>query len=128
MAPQLLPYRIAMSEGEMRGALSGRRLNTIIVGSASETEAELANLTAAFDEQPYVWPDVPPLVPGAKQTLIIRNLVDRSENELRLLAALLDRGAAEIQVISTAPRSVWLAVANGRFPADLYYRLNVVVI
>jgi hypothetical protein len=116
-----------MSSGR-RGELSGRRFNTLIVGARPDIERALADLGSDFHEREYRWPDRPEPTADAPSTLVVREVGALAAPELDALNELIARAGRHVHVVSTSSGPLWQAVEVGRFPADLYYRLNCVLI
>jgi hypothetical protein len=114
--------------GRTREPLSGRRFNVLIVGASTDIEAALAEMRSSVSAIEFVWPDMPPPTPGAKATLLVRDVGELQSPDLDVLNRLIESAGHDLQVVSTSSRPLWHAVEAGEFPAGLYYRLNVIVV
>jgi hypothetical protein len=111
-----------------RQALSARRFNTLIVGPPRDIELILTGRRSGFYEREYVWPDLPELTPDLRITLLVREVGALPDAELEVLNDLIERASRGLHVMSTSSSRLWEAVEAGRFPAELYYRLNWILI
>jgi sigma-54-interacting transcriptional regulator len=105
-------------------------VNGLLVGADQLTAAAMAGIEKSV-QQPVVWwapdqaADVPELAAG---TLVIRD-VDRldvlqQERLLRWIGV----HCPGVQVLALARASLFAQVAEGRFSAALYYRMNTVLV
>jgi hypothetical protein len=102
------------------------RLNVLIQGTSTFIAETLAVMGA--DLPPFLsWPDVPDSLERSGSTVVIHEVAVLSGEALAALADLL-RAQPRVQVLATSSISLYELVAGGRFPADLYYRLNVVTL
>ena len=92
--------------------------NVLIEGPKTATEAALRRV---------LWHSVEPVVEGDRHPtmLVIRDVAKLPANEQQRLLGWIENGERS-QILSTSDQSLYPLVAQGRFSADLYYRLNVV--
>ena len=105
------------------------RPNILIEGQESDVEKTLVALTGDFRSGTCEWnslvraPDTSPIA-----TIIVREVTRLDTTELLKLMAWLNATSPRVQVIATSTTPVFQAVQQGRFPADVYYRLNTVML
>jgi hypothetical protein len=105
------------------------RANILIEAQESDVEKTLVALTGDFRCGTCEWnslehvPDASPVA-----TIIVRDVTHLTTLELQRLMAWLNTTSPRVQLIATSTTPVFLAVQQGRFPADVYYRLNTVVL
>ncbi len=117
-----------MSRGERR-TLVTLRPNIMIEGQESDVERTLVALTADFRPGTCEWSAIasrPAETPLA--TIIVREVTRLPLADLQRLNKWLDATNPRVQLIVTSSTPVFRAVQQGRFPADLYYRLNTVML
>jgi hypothetical protein len=109
-----------------RRAVKRYRLNVLIQGTCTFIAETLAVIGTDFPGL-RSWPDVPvsPETPGS--TVVIHEVALLSGEELAAVADLLCT-QPRVHVLATSSICLYELVADGRFPADLYYRLNVVML
>jgi len=61
-------------------------------------------------------------------TLLVRQIDCLTTKQQRSLDALLSRAAGDVDVVAVASRQLFPLVTQGKFPRDLYYRLNTVLL
>src|SRR5262245_46262546 len=117
-----------MSRSERR-TLVALRPNIMIEGQESDVEKTLVALTADFRPGTCEWSAIASRhaeTPVA--TIIVRDVTRLPLADLRRLSEWLDETNPRVQLIVTSSTPVFQAVQQGRFPADLYYRLNTVML
>jgi hypothetical protein len=105
-----------------------RHVNVLMIGSPPEIEAMLATVTPYGYPCRYSWPEVPPSPCDVPCTVVVRELTALSAAERQTLQELLDHTAAPLQILSTSSSAIVRDVETGKFPASLYYRLNVLLL
>ena len=73
-------------------------------------------------------PDRPAVRSTVFATILVRDINALSRPALDALAELIAANHRRVQVIATSSVELYELVQCGRFPADLYYRLNVVTL
>ena len=110
-------------------AITRARANLLLVGSESATRSALATI------KPYLvrphWrcdarTGVP--LPLREGTLILRKVSALSREQQSLFFRGLDEVGERFQVVSVTDTPLFPLIEQGTFLADLYYRLNVVLI
>ena len=105
-------------------------VNGLLVGSPDLTAAAVAEMEKGL-RQPLVWwspdsgIDIPDLAIG---TLVIRDVEDLDARQQEQLSRWIARHAPGVQVLALAREPLFESVADGRFSAALYYRMNTVVV
>lgn len=100
----------------------------MIVGPPRDIELVLTGLRSGFYARECVWPNLPELRPGLKATLVVREVGALANAELDVLNDLIETARHDLHVMSTSSSRLWEAVEAGKFPADLYYRLNWILV
>ena len=105
------------------------QFNLLVEGTSPATE-RLVTLLAPHLRGPVVRraAQQPFDLPTACGSLLLTDVSKLSDRGQAALLAWLDGRAQRTQVISTTARRLFPLVARGRFAADLYYRLNTVVL
>ena len=107
-------------------AIVALRPNILIEGAECDAERFIGAVTSASQSVAYDWDSLPTEAQTAA-TVIVRRVDLMSVDEQRQLLRTLDpEGARPRQVIATSARPLYPLVEAGRFPADLYYRLNTI--
>ena len=105
-------------------------VNGLLVGSPDLTAAAVAEMEQSL-RQPLVWwspdqgVDLPDLTAG---TLVIRDVDDLDARQQEQLTRWIALHALRVQVLALAREPLFERVADGRFSAALYYRMNTVVV
>ena len=105
-------------------------VNGLLVGSPDLTAAAVAEMEQNL-RQPLVWwspdqgIDLPDLTVG---TLVIRDVDDLNVRQQEQLSRWIALHAPSVQVLALAREPLFESVADGRFSAALYYRINTVVV
>jgi hypothetical protein len=105
-------------------------VNALLVGGLHLTAAAVARIESRF-QQPVVWwaPDqtmeVPELTAG---TLVVRDVDRLNAQQQARVAHWISAHSSRVQVIALAREPLFEQVADGRFSAALYYRVNTVVV
>lgn len=103
------------------------RPNVLIEGQESDVEKTLVALTGDFRADTCEWSAFDDAtMPVAR--IIVREVTQLTILERQRLARWLNTAHPRVQLIATSSTPVFHAVEEGRFPADLYYRLNTVVL
>ena len=105
-----------------------RRPNILLEGPEYAIEQTLVALIRELPIPVYVWNDVPARpAPNEETTIIAREVTRLSESERDAIATWLEKNnASGVQMISTSSVPLFPLVQQNLFPAELYYRLNVV--
>jgi transcriptional regulator of aromatic amino acid metabolism len=111
---------------EWRGLLR-HHPNMLLEGNQSDVEATLVALEGDFYPHVMRWGEGAGLPdPGGHATIIVREIATLSpvgrDGFLRWLASV----SRPIQVVTTSSIALFPLVERNEFPADLYYRVNVV--
>ena len=107
--------------------ISRLRPNILIEGQESDVEKTLVALTGDFRAGTCEWSSLE-TTKAPVATIIVRDVTRLTITEQRRLARWLNMTNPRVQLIATSSTPVFHAVQQGRFPADLYYRLNTVVL
>jgi hypothetical protein len=105
-------------------------VNGLLIGSPDLTAAAVAEMEKDL-QQPLVWwspdqgIDLPDLTGG---TLVIRDVDDLDARQQEQLSRWIVLHAPGVQVLALAREPLFESVADGRFSAALYYRMNTVVV
>lgn len=104
------------------------RPNILIEGEESDVATTLVALTGDFRAGTCEWSSFEPRAAAPVATIVVRDVTRLSAVDLLRLTTLLNTTTPRVQVIVTSSTPVFRAVQQGRFPADLYYRLNTVML
>jgi hypothetical protein len=120
---------IALLNANDLEVLSRHACSALLEGPATATEAVLRLLHVHLAE-PVVSHQVgaPLVLPSETRTLILRDPCALTDDAQRRLLAWLRDADAPRRIISTSVRPLFPLVADGRFDAALYYRLNVLLL
>ena len=105
-------------------------VNGLVVGPLPLTLAAVAAIDNTL-QQPVVWwtpdevRDVPEFTSG---TLIVRDVSRLDSLQQERLACWIGAHSPQLQVLALSRAPLFDDVANGRFSAALYYRINTVVV
>jgi hypothetical protein len=105
-------------------------VNGLLIGSPDLTAAAVAEMEKGL-RQPLMWwspdqgIDIPDLTTG---TLVIRDVDDLDARQQEQLSRWIALHAPGVQVLALAREPLFESVADGRFSAALYYRMNTVVV
>lgn len=107
-------------------AIVAMRPSVLVEGPESSAEKLIRAVTTTLQGAAYDW-DCLPADPGLGAIVIVRriDLLSTDEHQ-RLLDFLSANTQTRAQVITTTTRPLYPLVESGRFPADLYYRLNTI--
>jgi hypothetical protein len=122
-------YRFDTISRSERRTLVTLRPNIMIEGQESDVERTLVALTGDFRPGTCEWSSIvnrDAETPVA--TIIVRDVTRLPLGDLHRLNEWLDATNPRVQLIVTSSTPVFHAVQQGRFPADLYYRLNTVML
>jgi hypothetical protein len=109
-----------------RSAIATSRVNVLVQGSRPFISRTLATLRRDLPRREFIWPDRP-MADTARPTVLVGEVGQLSAHALDALAHLIADNP-QLQVIVTSSVVVYELVERGQFPADLYYRLNVVML
>ena len=105
-------------------------VNGLLVGPIHLTAAAVAGIDESV-RQPVVWwaPDQARDVPDVTRgTLVIRDVDRLDERQQERLSRWMGAHGHQLQVLSLARAPLFAQVVDGRFSADLYYRMNAVLV
>jgi hypothetical protein len=111
-----------------RSAIAAHRVNVLIQGTSPFITATLAVLRKDLHHGEFTWPDRPTAGNTSSATVLVQEIEELSPNALDALAQLIAETTSRVQVIATSSVVLYELVERGQFPADLYYRLNIVVL
>jgi hypothetical protein len=107
-------------------------VNVLLEGPPSSIEASLAALKPHLREPVCEFrPASGACVPQPREgTLILLDVVRLDTAQLTALLRWFDEcgGLVPVRIVSTSSEPLFSLVASGAFPADLYYRFNVILI
>jgi sigma-54-interacting transcriptional regulator len=109
-----------------RRAIRTHRVNVLIQGTRWFVDVTLAALRQDIDLPEIVWPNMPANGDMKPATVIVENVGTLPPSALHSLADLIARSHTRVQVIATSSIALHKFVERGDFPAELYYRLNVI--
>jgi len=106
------------------------RSNVLVIGSVADTEAAVSAIVAALEKPVYFWaPDVPLPARADGHAIGIRDIGTLSPAlQLAWLAWLTAQRRRRPHIIATSSIPVFPLVTQGMFLADLYYRLNTILL
>jgi hypothetical protein len=107
-------------------AIVALRPNILIEGTECDTERFIGAVTSASKNVAYDWDGLPPETRTAATVIVRRVDLMGLEEQRQLLQTLDSEGARPRQILATSARPLYPLVEAGRFPADLYYRLNTI--
>ena len=110
-----------------RWAIATHRVNVFIQGTSPFLTDTLAVLRRNLHHREFIWPDRPIAEHTRAATLLIQEIGELSPHALDSLARLIADNP-RVQVIVTSSVVLYELVERGQFPADLYYRLNIVML
>lgn len=124
------PNRSAMAAafGPEYWAVTAHRANVLIQGSRVFIVDMLAAVRRDLDQPEFFWPDVPAEFDTRAATVLVPEVGALAADARDALADLIARSQSRIQVVSTSSVVLCELLACGQFPADLYYRLNVIML
>jgi len=103
--------------------------NLLIVGKESAVSPTVLALTSDFYPIVRRWPEeADRLVSDQHTTLIVPEIGCLTPDSLACLTEWLDARFGRFQIVSTSSTPLLCRVQSGLFPADLYYRLNTLVL
>jgi len=103
------------------------RPNTLLEGPHETTDAIVGEAMEWLAEPHATWTGAPPC-DDRPATLVVRSVSALDRDQQRTLLAWLDAPGNRIQVISTTTDPLYPLVDRGAFLANLYYRLNVLLL
>jgi len=103
------------------------RPNTLLEGPHEATDAIVGEAMEWLAEPLATWTGAPPSS-DRPATLLVRSVSALDRDQQRALLAWLDAPGDRIQVISTTTDPLYPLVDRGAFLANLYYRLNVLLL
>jgi hypothetical protein len=109
-------------------AVTTRRTNVLIQGSDVFVADMLAAVRRDLPQPEFVWPDVPAAIDARAATVLVPDVGALSAESRDALTDVIARSHSRIQVVATSSILRYELVAAGEFPADLYYRLNIIML
>lgn len=109
-------------------AVTARRTNVLIQGSSVFVADMLAAVRRDLHQPEFVWPDLPATTDTRAATVLVPEVGALSADARDALADVIARSHSRIQVIATSSIVLYELVVRGEFRADLYYRLNVLML
>ena len=103
------------------------RPNTLLEGPHEATDAIVGEAMEWLAEPHATWTGEPPRT-DRPATLVVRSVSALDRDQQQALLAWLDAPGDRIQVISTTIDPLYPLVNRGAFLANLYYRLNVLLL
>jgi hypothetical protein len=104
--------------------------NFLLIGTSSQTGAMLDGLAPYFREPISRFKaKAGALLPEpTKGTLIVLGVHRLDSNQQAQMLRWMDQSQSRVQVVSTSTESLFSLVQSGDFSAELYYRLNVMLL
>ena len=127
---QIVDPEHSKSKGRLdpeRWAITTNRANVLIQGSSPFITRTLAAVRMDLSHREFIWPDRPIAVDTPLATVLVQEIAELSPRALDALANLI-ADTTGVQVIVTSSVVLYELVECGQFPADLYYRLNIVML
>jgi hypothetical protein len=110
-----------------RSAIATRRVNVFIQGTSPFLTETLAVLRRDLHHPQFIWPNRPVVGNPRAATVLVQEIGELSPQALESLAHLIAHNP-RVQVIVTSSVDLYELVERGHFPADLYFRLNIVML
>ena|SRR5262245_46554605 len=106
------------------------RPNVLVVGPVALTEAAVTEIVAALGKPARFWgPNVPLPARADGHAIVIRDIATLSAvHQAAWLAWLSTQQRRRPHIIATSSIAVFPLIAQGMFLADLYYRLNTILL
>jgi hypothetical protein len=108
--------------------LVSARPNTLLEGPHETTDAIVGEAMEWLAEPYATWCGAPPARCDRPATLLVRSVSALDRDQQQALLAWLDAPGNRMQVISTTTDPLYPLVSRGAFLANLYYRLNVLLL
>ena len=109
-----------------RWAIATRRVNVFIQGTSPFLTDTLAVLRRDLHHPQFIWPNRPVVGNPRAATVLVQEIGELSPHALDSLSHLIAHNP-RVQVIVTSSVDLYERVERGQFPADLYFRLNIVM-
>jgi hypothetical protein len=109
-------------------AIRTHHVNVLIQGTTSFVGNVLEAVGRDLEHPEFMWPDIPTNSHVGSATVLVPEVGALTARALESLADLTARSDARIQVIATSSVVLYGQVARGHFPAELYYRLNTIML
>jgi transcriptional regulator of acetoin/glycerol metabolism len=100
----------------------------LIQGTGAFVSDMLAAVRRDLRQPQFVWPDVPTAFDTRSATVVVPEVAVLAVDARDTLADSIAQWGSRIQVVVTSSVDLYELVVRGQFPADLYYRLNVVML
>lgn len=110
-------------------AIIRKRTNVLVIGPKAAQAAFLRLAQSEMREPIKSVGDALPSIPDGVQTLVLTEVdaLDRAQQK-KLATWLSEREAQDVQIISLATTPLFSLVEAKRFDAQLYYRLNTILL
>ena len=110
--------------------MSLTRPNVLVIGPVAQTEAAVNAIVAALGKPARFWaPDVALPARADRRAIVIRDVATLSPVlQKAWLAWLSTQQRRRPHIIATSSIAVFPLIAQGMFLADLYYRLNTILL
>jgi hypothetical protein len=103
------------------------RPNVLLEGAEEATEAIVCEAMGWLPTPHAIWSGSPPSG-NRPATLVVRSIAAFDQDQQHLLFDWLEAPGDRVQVISTTSQPLYPLVSRGVFLANLYYRLNVLLL
>jgi hypothetical protein len=123
----LRPTQTSLRPDDWQVLLSARP-NTLLEGPYETTDAIVGEAMESLAEPYATWCGAPPARCDRPATLLVRSVSALDPDQQQALLAWLDAPGNRTQVISTTADPLYPLVSRGAFLANLYYRLNVLLL
>ena len=121
------PTQTSLRPDDWQVLLSARP-NTLLEGPHETTDAIVGEAMECLAEPYATWCGAPPARCDRPATLLVRSVSALDRDQQQALLAWLDAPGNRMQVISTTTDPLYPLVSRGAFLANLYYRLNVLLL
>jgi hypothetical protein len=110
-----------------RWAIATHCVNVFIQGTTRFLTDTLAVLRRDLHHPQFIWPNRPIAGNPRAATVLVQEVGELSPHALDSLSHLIAHNP-RVQVIVTSSVDLYELVERGQFPADLYFRLNIVML
>jgi Sigma-54 interaction domain len=120
------PIATSLKQDDWR-LLVTARANVLLEGPNQVTEAIVSEAMGWLPKPHFTWTEVPPR--GHRPaTLVVRSVSEFNLEQQRSLLGWLEASGDRVQVIATTTEPLYPLVGRGAFLANLYYRLNMLLL